>query len=286
MNDEDEFMEKRSILRSWRERKGKPQRRSRIIVVTIAALVFLALVFGYINFESKSAQQANKTLNSTPTPAKTPFIPAPSIKIDSPANTTYNTNMVPVSVAVAGSDLDKVLLRLDNGKNVTIPHDRYLAKLNSERNLSDGMHTLTVYASSKAGKSSSLSVYFEINTTPARTKTVFGKMGAPVVSSGLEVTVESVTPTSIYTSVWLSVKNTEREEKPFKIGSGTVVIDNKGQQYENIKVARSAEIAQTSLYPRAMREGAVFFERLKEGRKPDRLVLYVNGNRLEFELKK
>lgn len=285
MNGKDELMEKRSILRSWRERKGGTKRRSKVIVITIASLVFLALVFGFIIFGSKSAQQANKTLNSTPAPAKTPFIPAPSIRIDSPANTTYNTSMVPISIAVAGNDLDTVLLRLDNGKNITIPHDSYLAKLDSKLNLSEGMHTLTVYASSKA-QSSSLSVYFEINTTPARTETVFGKMGVPVVSSGLEVTVKSVTSTSIYTSVWVSVRNTEREEKPFKIGSGTVVIDNLGQQYENIKVARSAEIAQTSLYPRAMREGAVFFERLREGRKPDRLVLYVNGNRLEFELKK
>ena len=116
-------------------------------------------------------------------------------------------------------------------------------------------------------------------------KNIIGNIGTPLIINGSEITVKSITKTSLYISIWISVKNIGNDEKPFKLGPGTIVIDDMGQQYENIKVARSAEIAQTNLYAQSMREGAVFFERLKEGRNLKKLVLNINGEKIEFILK-
>lgn len=121
-----------------------------------------------------------------------------------------------------------------------------------------------------------------VMVTPKRI--IVGKLGVPLVSSGFEITVKSVTLTDIRSSVWIIVRNIENGEKPFKIGPGTIIIDNIGQQYENIKVARSAEIAQTNLSAKAMREGAIFFETLKEGRTAKNLTLNINNDKIEFIL--
>lgn len=120
--------------------------------------------------------------------------------------------------------------------------------------------------------------------SPTPKKIAVGKIGSPLVDNGFEITVERVTPLSLYTSIWISVRNLENKEQQFKIGSGTIVIDSKEQQYESIKVARSGEISQTNLYAKAMREGAIFFERLKEGRTLKKLVLEINGEKTEFIL--
>lgn len=122
------------------------------------------------------------------------------------------------------------------------------------------------------------------NITDIPKKVPIGKMGIPLVNNGFEITVKSVNPTNLHIDVWISLRNLDNKEKQFKLGPGTVLIDNIGQQYENIKVARSAEITQTNLADHAMKEGAVFFERLKEDRIPKRLILNINNEKVEFLL--
>ncbi|MCZ7381201.1 MAG: hypothetical protein O8C64_06490 [Candidatus Methanoperedens sp.] len=144
--------------------------------------------------------------------------------------------------------------------------------------LSDGRHNLTIFAKNTAGNTSTQTVKFNISLD------IFGKLGMPGVKNGLEITVKSVTPGDIYTSVWVSVRNLGNTENPFKLTPSPVIIDNTGNQYESIKVARSGEIAQTNLYSMAKREGAIFFERPKEGASMKKLVLYVNGDKFEYTL--
>ena len=151
------------------------------------------------------------------------------------------------------------------------------------RPLSDGPHRVSIRANNTAGNIITQTVYFTVNTTLKATN-VIGKIGVPLIKNGLEVTVKSVTAGDIQTSAWLSVKNREDMEKPFKLSPAPVILDNRGNQYENLKVARSAEITQTSLYPDATREGAIFFEKFKEGASPKKLFLYVNGDKFEFML--
>jgi len=167
MNGErDKIMEKRSSLRSWRERGGKLPEHSEYIIVGVIALVLFALVgYPYLsnrNETKSTAPQINVTvlLNTeqpakTSAPVKTPVpttpppttlapkpqsqasavipavLPAPAIRLASPENTTYNTSTPPLNFVVAGSSLDSVLLSVDGGENKTVPHDGSLVSENS-----------------------------------------------------------------------------------------------------------------------------------------------------------
>lgn len=121
--------------------------------------------------------------------------------------------------------------------------------------------------------------------TPEITGNIIGKMSTPVLINGLEINVTRVDSSILYTNVWVIAKNTEGIEKPFKIGPSTVVMDNIGQQYERLKVER-AGISQTNLAARAMRDGAIFFDPLREGRSPKKLILEINGKKAEIMLEK
>lgn len=130
------------------------------------------------------------------------------------------------------------------------------------------------------------------NATPTVTpimtenKIITGKIGIPFMEDGFEITVKSAARSITYASVWITVKNTDNKEKSFKIDFGTVLIDNMIEQYENIHLKRSAEIVQTNLAAKAMREGAIFFEPLKESRRPEKLLLNINGQKAEIILEK
>ncbi|MCX9011805.1 MAG: hypothetical protein OIN66_11865 [Candidatus Methanoperedens sp.] len=453
-------MEKRSSMRSWRERGGKVLPRGELIGVSLIALIFIGLIassfFGVPqDGNSTSPEQLNKTAAPTPAKASNPVlqasIPAPSIRINSPENTTYNTSTPPLDFIVAGSGLDSVLLSVDDGPQIAVPHDGTVAKIdfarlnplfiddfsgsneglwtesgswridggkyittggvssfgnsdwdnyivevktrlisgndisidqkwNSLSNfyalktgdaydtfvlnkvddigftnlfntqlsnidsagwhnwriiangskiqafidgtqyidytdnnnpylkgnlrlrvtnsnaeydyihiykpLLDGEHKLTIFANNTAGNSSSQIAYFTINTTLAKVdENIVGKIGVPFVKNGFEVTVKSATPWNQYTNVWLSIKNLGNEDKILKLGPGNIVIDSKGQQYESINIPKSKEITQTNLYPQAMVEGGIYFDKITDGsRSLKRLVLYVNGEKLEFAL--
>lgn len=137
---------------------------------------------------------------------------------------------------------------------------------------------------SNSGNNSTQKVVKTANVTITPKKTVFGDIGVPIVSNSLEITIKRAEPTMLHIDIWASVKNLDDNDRQFKIGSGTVVMDNMGQQYENIKVARSAEISQTNLSSGAMREGAIFFERIKEGRTLKKLILNINNEKIEVTL--
>lgn len=167
----------------------------------------------------------------------------------------------------------------------------YLDKIDNDKNSSNNstikeQKNITSKPNKQGNKTSSpTATKTAVKTKDSGTKkAIVGKMGVPVVSNGLEITVKSTILTDLRTSVWIMVRNLDDKEKQFKLGSGTVIIDNMGEQYENIKVARSAEITQTNLSAQAMREGAVFFDRFKEGRNPKRLILNVNKEKIEFML--
>lgn len=122
--------------------------------------------------------------------------------------------------------------------------------------------------------------------TPEITRNIIGKMGTPLVLNGFEINVTRADSSIMYTRVWIIAKNIGDVEKPFIIGPSTVLIDNIGLQYERVQVKRSAEIVQTNLAAKAMREGAIFFEPLKEGRSPKKLILEINGKKAEIMLEK
>lgn len=122
--------------------------------------------------------------------------------------------------------------------------------------------------------------------TPKIIENIVGKMNIPLLIDGFEINVTSVSSSTLYTQVWIIVRNKDKIEKSFKLGPSTVVLDNIGQQYENVHVERSAEIIQTNLAPEAMIEGAIFFEPLKEGRNAKKLILDLKVQKAEVMLEK
>ncbi|MCX9084684.1 MAG: hypothetical protein OIN87_07815 [Candidatus Methanoperedens sp.] len=125
----------------------------------------------------------------------------------------------------------------------------------------------------------------QIKSSPAGTPTIIftGKIGVPLAGNGFEITVKSISLSSIHTSVWILVRNTGTTEKPLKLNPKPAIIDDSGNQYENLIVERSG-LNQSNLYPKAKREGAVFFDRFKEGTKAETLILYINEARFDFAL--
>jgi hypothetical protein len=121
--------------------------------------------------------------------------------------------------------------------------------------------------------------------SPEITRNIIGKMGTPFVINDFKITIKNVALGSIQTSVWIEVTNTADVEKLFKLSPNPVMIDNQGNQVETIILERSG-ISQSNLYPKAMREGAIFFEPLKDGRSPKKLVLEMNGQKAEITLEK
>ena len=181
------------------------------------------------------------------------------------------------------TDIDKPYLKGNSRLrvlNASVEYDH----VQVYRPLSKGEHELTVFANNTAGIAFSKAVNFGVNATSAGQGDNVGKIGQPLILNGLEVTVKNVETGGAQTSIWLSVKNADVSEIPFKLVPSPVIMDSAGNQYENVKVARSAEITQTTLYPDATREGAVFFEKFKEGTRPKKLLLYVNGDKFEFAL--
>lgn len=122
--------------------------------------------------------------------------------------------------------------------------------------------------------------------TPEIIKNIIGNMSTPFVLKGFEINVTRADSSILYTNVWIIAKNIEDVEKPFKIGPSTVLMDNIGLQYERVQVKRSREIIQTNLASRAIRDGVIFFEPLREGRSPKKLILEINGQKAEVTLEK
>jgi hypothetical protein len=122
--------------------------------------------------------------------------------------------------------------------------------------------------------------------TPEIAKNILGKMGTPLVIDRFEINVTRVGLSFLYMNVWVIVKNIDNSEKPFKIGPSTVILDNMGEQYENIHIQKSSELIQTNLAAKAMREGSIFFQPIKEDRSPKKLLLNINGQKAEIMLDK
>jgi hypothetical protein len=180
-----------------------------------------------------------------------------------------------IGIAAAALILSVLILYpyLDRKDNVSIP----VIKTNSST-VSNNSSLIKVTPEITAPKPTPV-------VTPEIAKNIIGKMGTPFVINGFEINVTRTDSSIIHISVWIIAKNIEDAEKSFKIGPSTVVIDNIGQQYEKLQVER-AGISQTNLAAKAMRDGAIFFDPLKEGRSPKKLILEINGKKAEVMLEK
>jgi hypothetical protein len=139
MEERDYLAEKRSAIRSSAAKASKYRNKRTLLSGVITVLFLVGIVLASYDFSSEEAPTIATPAKApaqekTPTPAPTTAptittasIPAPSIKIDSPKNATYKTSTPLLSFIVAGSNLDSVLLSVDGGENITVPHDGSLA---------------------------------------------------------------------------------------------------------------------------------------------------------------
>jgi|Deesub1362A_J573_1020465.scaffolds.fasta_scaffold01281_4 hypothetical protein len=134
--------ERRREVRSRIQRKSK-EKTNIYLGVALLIVIFAFILFSAMSGGSPAAGNTSEAkdtsiptaeLTLTPTLNKETSvevvsIPPPSIRINSPENKTYNTSLPTLDFIVAGSKIDTVLLSVDGGANITIPHDGTLAEI-------------------------------------------------------------------------------------------------------------------------------------------------------------
>ncbi len=175
------------------------------------------------------------------------------------------------------------------------------------RNMSNGMHSLSIFANNTLGSTSHSVVFFTINATSGGVRTY--TLGDTIRAGSLEVTlkrfygmeeVELVrgTLSETYARVDVEVKNAgEREVKLKFTPYNPVLVDNYGNTYDYtfVKVKDPAgrwvphpeQLKLDVLYPGATRRGAIFFKPYVSIKAENlTLAIYLNGEKYEFEFKR
>lgn len=136
----EKIIEKRSSLRSWRARGGRMPYGREFIGAAILVIIFLAFISysfwsGAQNNSAMPSEKQNKTPASTSGKNSSPSgsVPAPGIILYSPENTTYNTSSPPLNFVVSGSKMNHVLISVDGGPGISVPHDGTNAKIDFSR---------------------------------------------------------------------------------------------------------------------------------------------------------
>ncbi|WP_457554470.1 Ig-like domain-containing protein, partial [Candidatus Pyrohabitans sp.] len=119
--------------------------------------------FGYISNET--SVNLNRSMNVILSMERDTY--PPEVGIHYPANTTYSTSNVAINISAADpSGVSTVIAEIDGTANVTLtPSGGYYTGATPA--LSDGQHSLRVYASDSYGNlNSSEVIYFSVDTTP------------------------------------------------------------------------------------------------------------------------
>ena len=123
----------------------------------------------------------NDTATTLPAPCANP----PIITIISPVNeTTYNIDSVNLNYSV-NEPTTWQGYSLDGSANITLHENTTLT------GLTDGLHTLTVYANDTSGNMNSSTVWFAIDTTPPAINTVTLNTTTPTPGEDILVTVNT-----------------------------------------------------------------------------------------------
>jgi hypothetical protein len=177
------------------------------------------------------------------------------------------------------------------------------------RDLSNGLHSLTLLANNTQGNATSQTVYFTINATSEEEKEKIYTIGDTIRAGNLEVTlkrfygmvyVEVVKDTleETYSRVDIEVKNVGEKEVKFQFTPyNPVLIDDLGNTYDytyvKIKDAAGRWVAHPDqlnldvLYPGATRKGAIFFKSgVSIKAKNLTSAIYLNGEKYEFKFKR
>ncbi len=172
------------------------------------------------------------------------------------------------------------------------------------QNLSNGMHSLAIFANNSLSNSTSKLVYFTVNATSQKKKIY--TIGDTIKAGNLEVTLKKfygmkqVSITSNlkknYAGVDIEVKNTGKNEFKLKFTPyNPVLVDNLGDTYTYTSVIinngrwvpQPDQLKLDVIYPGAIRKGTIFFTPpVNINVKSLTLALYLNGGKYVFEFKR
>lgn len=111
-------------------------------------------------------------------------------------------------------------------------------------------------------------------------------MGETITQEGLSVMVKGFQNSPDWASqVFIAVKNVGNEEKTINLNPSPLLIDDLGNQYMMVRKERSNQIKMTPIYPEVIRRGPIYFEPINPDAKHLRLILYLNGDKYEFDFK-
>lgn len=111
-------------------------------------------------------------------------------------------------------------------------------------------------------------------------------IGETISNSGFEVGLYGYQNIQTwYSNVIVAVKNTDQEEKTFKLSPLPILTDDLGNQYDMLRVQRGSEIKQTTIYPGVIRRGSIYFGEIKPEARNLKLILYLNGEKYFFSFK-
>ncbi len=116
--------------------------------------------------------------------------------------------------------------------------------------------------------------------------TASATIGETISQAGYNISLRGYQNTPDWASkIIIAVKNTDQEEKQFKLNPTPVLIDDLGNQYENVNIERGNQIKQTAVYPGVVRKGNIFFEPINPSAQHLWLIMYPDGERYIFSFK-
>jgi len=140
-----ELEERRKKIREKVARRSSPEIFGIALVILIFAFLLFSSLSSFHGEQGNANHITSKVNQKTGTPEKGAVakpvvttktnvsgnVPFPKIVLSEPQNTTYTTSLPPVRFRVYGPYLDSVLLSIDGNKNISIPHNSYIADVDS-----------------------------------------------------------------------------------------------------------------------------------------------------------
>lgn len=165
------------------------------------------------------------------------------------------------------------------------------------KELSNGQHSVTIYANNSAGYIGRNDLNFIVNYSKTE---IFYSIGDTITKGSFAVTLNQFTPnkelliaSGLYASseinyamADITIENVKNSEQPVVLDSLSVIIDDNSNQYEFKKLNRYEEIKQTKLYPKTKATGKLYFTPgISINANKLKLIIKLDGVSYEFDLK-
>ncbi|MFZ3170037.1 MAG: DUF1616 domain-containing protein [Candidatus Methanoperedens sp.] len=108
------------------------------------------------------------------------------------------------------------------------------------------------------------------------------QLGDTLEKNGLAVKLSDFSTVDNLSSLDFVIENLGKIEKNISLKPAPVIIDDLGNQYEGVKLEMIDKLKLSPVYPGVLREGRISFKPINNSAKDLRLILYLNGEKYEF----